>query len=51
MDYVFLPDPAGELIYCSRCGDELFADFGRRESHDVWIRKLVEHLYCKETEV
>lgn len=47
-DYIYLPDNAADYMYCSRCGEPLFDDFGRREMHEVWLERITLHLTCQE---
>lgn len=47
MEYIYLADRAGELIYCNRCGRYPFgSDFARREPVENWIARLETHKEC-----
>lgn len=45
-DYIYLQDDCSERHVCSRCGEPVFTDMGRRESHDTWIQRIEAHKRC-----
>jgi hypothetical protein len=46
-DYIYLEDGCADRHYCSRCGEPVFTNMGRRESHDVWIQAIEAHRSCE----
>jgi hypothetical protein len=50
MDYIYRPDSMEYGPYCSRCGENPFEIFGRRESHETWLAAIEAHQTCEPEE-
>lgn len=50
MDYIYRPDSMDYGPYCSRCGENPFKHFGRREDLNTWLAAIAKHLICEPEE-